>query len=347
MFSINFGFKPDTNYRATLSPSELYVIENNDFYDIFGDSPLEITIPFTEFASIKHNKGRELQFPWPDLVKYILNNCYRHHTSAYKDGRLIGGYWLKENAPRSNENVELVYLFICDVDSKHDGKEYPPFEEIEKRFNQGGNGIYGSMVMGYTTFNHSPTQHRYRLILPLARAVLPREYKALWEAINAELGGILDPATKDISRIHYLPICSNENIPYASWFTANDKSHCRMLNPEPLIVRGQQLLANTRLPKISQSAKPETPKNIANIKAMLGYISADCDYFNYRDIVWSIQSTGWKSAIQLAEDWCKSAPHRFDQDDFNNVVNSYKGGLANPITLGTVVYHARQGGWRG
>ncbi len=345
MFNIDFGCKPDTNYRATVSPSELYLIENNDFYDIFGESPLEITIPFTEFASIKHNKGKELQFTWPDFVKYLING--HHLITSQKTGSLIGGYWLKENAPRSNENVELVYLFICDVDSKHDGKEYPPFEEIEKRFNQGGNGIYGSMVMGYTTFNHSPTQHRYRLILPLARAVLPREYKALWEAINAELGGILDPATKDISRIHYLPICTNENLTYARWFTANDKSPCRMLNPEPLIVRGEQLLTNTKLPNFSQNAKPETPKNIANVKAMLSYISANCSYVIYRDIVWSLLSTGWKCAVQLAENWCRSAPHRFDQDDFNNVVNSYKVGLANPITLGTVIYHARQGGWRG
>jgi hypothetical protein len=345
MFSIDFRFKPDTNYRATLSPSELYLIENNDLYDIFGDSPLEITIPFTEFASITHNKGRELQFPWPDFVNYLING--HHRITSQKTGSLIAGYWLKENAPRSNENVELVYLFICDVDSKHDGKEYPLFEEMEKRFKQGGIGIYGSMVLGYTTFNHSPTQHRYRLILPLARAVLPTEYKALWEATNAELGGILDPATKDISRVHYLPICSIENLPFASWFTANDKSPCRMLNPEPLIVRGQQLLANKRLPKISQSAKPETPKNIANIKAMLGYISADCDYFIYRDIVWSILSTGWKCATQLAEDWCKTAPHEFNQDNFDKLVNSYKPDLDNPITLGTLVYHARQGGWRG
>jgi len=345
MFGNDLIFEPDSNYRSTLSASDLYIIENNDFYGAFDDSALEQAIPFTEFVSVKHNKGEELQLGWADFVKHLINT--RHRISFKKSGPLIGGYWLKENAKRSNENVELVFLFICDIDSKGDEASYPSFEEIEDRFKQGRSDIFGSMVMGYTTFNHSPEQHRYRLIFPLARAVLPSEYPALWEGINGELGGILDPATKDVSRVHYFPICAAENLVFAKWFTANDDGFRQMLNPEPLIVAGNALTTPRKLAKTYISTAPETPREIARVQEMLDHISADCDYETYRDVVWSVLSTGWTCAEQLAENWCQTAPHRFEEDDFINVLNSYDPNKTNPITLGTLTFLARKGGFNG
>ncbi len=92
---------------------------------------------------------------------------------------------------------------------------------------------------------------------------------------------------------------------------------------------------------------PETPREIARVKQMLDHISADCDYVTYRDVVWAILSTGWTFAEQLAEDWCQTAPHRFKEDDFISVVNSYDPNKANPITLGTITYFARKSGFDG
>lgn len=345
MFGNDLIFEPDANYRSTLSASDLYIIENNDFYGAFGDLALEQVIPFTEFVSVKHNKGEELQLGWADFVKYLINT--RHRISFKKSGPLIGGYWLKENATRSNDNVELVFLFICDIDSKGDEASYPSFEEMEDRFKRGGSGIFGSMVMGYTTFNHSPAQHRYRLIFPLARAVLPSEYPALWEGINCELGGILDPATKDVSRIHYFPICAAENLVFAKWFSANQSGLWPMVNPEPLIVAGKALTTPQKSAKSYISSKHETPREKARVQEMLNHISADCDYETYRDVVWSLLSTGWTCAEQLAENWCRTAPHRFDDASFTNLVNSYDPNKTNPITLGTLNFLAKKGGWNG
>lgn len=93
------------------------------------------------------------------------------------------------------------------------------------------------------------------------------------------------------------------------------------------------------------SAPPETQRNIADVKAKLAHVSADCDYFTYRDIVWSILSTGWTCAETLAEDWCRNAPELFNDASFNNVINSYSPDVANPITLGTLTHHAKIGGW--
>jgi len=93
------------------------------------------------------------------------------------------------------------------------------------------------------------------------------------------------------------------------------------------------------------STQEETERNKAVVLAKLGYISADCDYCTYRDVVWSLLSTGWSCAEEIAEAWCKTAPLRFEEDDFINVVNSYSPNVPNPITLGTLDFLARKGGY--
>ena len=100
-------------------------------------------------------------------------------------------------------------------------------------------------------------------------------------------------------------------------------------------------------PATIRSPTPETPREIARVQAMLNQVSADCTYDTYRDVVWGILSTDWTCSEQLAEDWCKTAPHRFEDDDFITVVNSYDPNRANPITLGTLTFLARKGGWNG
>jgi putative DNA primase/helicase len=105
------------------------------------------------------------------------------------------------------------------------------------------------------------------------------------------------------------------------------------------------LTPSTRTNRKVISTHPETPRNIAEVQAKLAHISADCDYFTYRDIVWSVLSTGWTCAEQLAEDWCRTAPDIFDESSFHNVVNSYSHDVPKPITLGTLTFHAKAGGW--
>ena len=104
--------------------------------------------------------------------------------------------------------------------------------------------------------------------------------------------------------------------------------------------------ANTRVkkPATIKSVTPETPREIARIQEMLNHVSADCAYDIYRDVVWALLSTEWARAEHLAEDWCKTAPHRFEEDNFINVVNSYNPNIANPITIGTLTFLARKGG---
>lgn len=89
----------------------------------------------------------------------------------------------------------------------------------------------------------------------------------------------------------------------------------------------------------------DTPRQRAVVAGMLSHVSADCSYELYRNIVWAILSLGWKDAEDLAEQWCQTAPHRFEDVDFYYVVNSHD--PSRTPTMGTLYHHAREGGWHG
>ena len=91
---------------------------------------------------------------------------------------------------------------------------------------------------------------------------------------------------------------------------------------------------------------PETPREVAILQDRLVYISADCSYDRYRNIIWAILSTGWQCAEKLALDWSLTAPHRFDQRTFDTLVQSYDSYRLGSPSYGTLVYISRQGGRR-
>lgn len=56
----------------------------------------------------------------------------------------------------------------------------------------------------HTTRSHTPEAHRFRVVLPLARAISRFEYYELWKRVSP-LAGRVDGQTKDPSRFWYLP----------------------------------------------------------------------------------------------------------------------------------------------
>ena len=122
--------------------------------------------------------------------------------------------------------------------------------------------------------------------------------------------------------------------------------------PQTLLTVWQQELAARETGRARRKGRlslfggvDDTPRQRATLQAQLQHISADCSYEFYRDIVWAILSFGWPDAEDLARQWCETAPERFEEDDFYNVVNSHDS--TRSPTIGTIYYHARQGGWHG
>jgi len=80
---------------------------------------------------------------------------------------------------------------------------------------------------------------------------------------------------------------------------------------------------------------------------MLNHINADCEYQTWRNVIWAILSTSWECSEDVAYEWSKTAPDRFEEDAFWLVANSYIPDLDQQITFGTIHHLARIGGWNG
>ncbi len=90
-------------------------------------------------------------------------------------------------------------------------------------------------------------------------------------------------------------------------------------------------------------APTETRDEIAKTRAMLAHISADCNYEIWRNIIWSIESTGWRCTEKLGREWSMTFPRRFNEPEFQATRRSFKpdGGIG----FGTLVFKAKEGGW--
>jgi len=81
---------------------------------------------------------------------------------------------------------------------------------------------------------------------------------------------------------------------------------------------------------------------VRKVEQMLELISSDCDYQKYRNIVWAIESLNWQCGYELAYDWSKSSPHRFDKKVLDSLIQNYKPGH---FSYATLMMYAKQAGW--
>lgn len=103
-------------------------------------------------------------------------------------------------------------------------------------------------------------------------------------------------------------------------------------------------LAATILP-FPKTEMPETPQAVSAVRDALKYVSADCDYPLWRNVIWAVMSTGWSTAKDMAREWSSTAPTRFDEARFVVTVESFD--HSQDITIGTLFHHAKEGGWPG
>jgi hypothetical protein len=100
---------------------------------------------------------------------------------------------------------------------------------------------------------------------------------------------------------------------------------------------------NALTASLAYPPRPQTPENVERVRAQLAHVSANCDREQWRNVVWSVLSTGWPVAEDLAREWSQTAPDCFEENAFDQVVRSFD--PAGGITLGTLDHCARKGGW--
>jgi hypothetical protein len=113
--------------------------------------------------------------------------------------------------------------------------------------------------------------------------------------------------------------------------------------PECLLALWDGLLAPTETRKQRRiDQQIDTPRRVAVIRDLLRYIDPNCNYESWRDVVFSVLSSEYVTAVDIAREWSEGSC-KYDPAAFNSLVKSYKHGS---FTLGTIYHYARQGGYR-
>ena len=84
----------------------------------------------------------------------------------------------------------------------------------------------------------------------------------------------------------------------------------------------------------------ETLENIAKVESWLAAIPAACCYEDWRNAVWAIRDLGWAGGEELARQWSRTAPDRYNDKAFATVWQSFKPGAG--ITWRSLSFYASQ-----
>jgi len=200
----------------------------------------------------------------------------------------------------------------------------------------------------------SGKKYSLKLLYRLPEGVKPLESKKI---VGPDGKSILEfrCATKDGKTVQDIlpPSLHPEGHQY-QWLEQKNPVDLPVIPPALLEVWTNQLYKTPRVPwrsgigvALRASSREETPRQVAIIREALSFIDADCGYETWRNVVWSVMSTKWACAEELAKAWSMTAPQAYDEAAFCRLVGSYLEDRATPLTLGTAYHHARKGGWHG
>ncbi len=268
----------------------------------------------------------------PEKLSEILS---RRKIRPDKSGPAFSLLKLKENGTRRNADVVFRSGIEGDIDS---GATLDGLRTVLEPY----------WWFAYSTHNHNPEngKFKFRLAIPFCSDVTPDEWPHVWAGCNELLGGVLDPATKDISRLVYLPSCPAEKESLAFHeLHAGD-----LIDPDKLIALARKaqpvadsLALNHALAAAFKSLPPpDTPEEIARVQSMLAAIPANCDRATWRNIIWAVAATGWNCAESLAREWSMTAPDKYNAVTFSRDWNSFSNA---GIGFATLVHHAKLHGW--
>lgn len=153
----------------------------------------------TVWPNLPTTAGSRREVTWEDMFGHLSERV------AFKGDRQHPGWSpaTYRGEKRGRDNVERCYALVLDVDGTW------TLDGAEEAFA----GFYGLI---HTSKSHTPTQHRFRVVLPLSRHVEAHEYDGLWRRMDDRWPGRLDGNAKDPSRFWYLPGVLDDESLFAS-----------------------------------------------------------------------------------------------------------------------------------
>ena len=275
---------------------------------------------------------------WDFLISYL---------KKARQGKKDGSGWIAAempDGPRKSEKVLSVSLLVFDIDNQDD--TITDIDLQEKILSSG----YRAVI--HSTYNHSPENPRFRLILDISEPISPENHKALLLHIADNLGisDFIDKACVDSARYFYLPRCPKESLKDYIFWSSNGTPVDVSAHLELISISDETL----PIPLAKEMPEPtdwkENDHNISKVKDFLNYCDANCDYQTWRDIIWSVSSLNWNSGPKILVHWSQESEnhwtydrHNQTENELNQLISSYD--PKRGITIGTLVAHAKRNGW--
>jgi hypothetical protein len=212
---------------------------------------------------------------WNELCSRLSNP----RLSQQKDGP----YWVpavfKATHTRKAEDIESIHLLAIDSD---DGMAREEHEAILKQL--------GVEAFAHTTYSHTPEKPKWRVVLPLARPIIPEELVQVFDYVNIAYGNRLDTCTKMPAQIFYLPAIK-EGGSFESFHHPG-----RLLDPDEI------LAAHPAAPteKVSRTTLTRAPASNTNDEDSWEYLDATTgEVFDIKK--WAAKHPDFKLASAIRE----------------------------------------------
>lgn len=250
-----------------------------------------------------------------------------------------------KNRERKASNVIQSGLVIVDIDNQAivDGsKVYKHGITIEEALNI---PFIKEHCKIYTTCSHTEQWNRFRIILPMPQAIDADTYKVCVGALNEMLNNAIDTVASIPSTGFYgntQAWVSDNEISGLGWDWLTTMQDSAKLVKE---AREATLLEQKQKELSSDEKVPST-----EIEKLLQYISSDCDYGTWTQVCCAIgNTTSWSTeGLDMFDNWSLTGnPKKYSGRKFiENKWYSFRGDIGRAkITIGTLVYLAKQGGY--
>ena len=235
---------------SSITCNSLGAPSNTEIYDAVCRMPpakMNGMVIGSFFENKLDNKPLMLEGQWCELVDIFEYCSGVPRNPVKKDGSKSNtGRWLEmpttpafcpaeypEGSLRRKANVLRWNWFAADIDNDKGPDAYVSFKDMQAILE-----YYGLAYILYTTTKSRPGQDRYRLMMPLTRPIEAFEFPEVWYATNRFFGEIFDSATRDISRLLYVPAkWTGSNVQFAhSGGLAWDIDVAMSLFPAPRLV---------------------------------------------------------------------------------------------------------------
>ena len=281
------------------------------------------------------------------LTKTELKEKFSEPQIGLKDGP---GY-VPSNIPtgrRLTALVKNVSFLVFDIDNKEQAISEGEIISIVESYNYEG--------ILHSTHSHQVDAPRFRLILFVSVPIAAMSYQDILYRVAEQLGitTSMDSACTDAARLFYFPRCPEERLgDYVYHYF--DGSPVDVDSCLKNIDIASNLLPVTAVfqRRNNEHDWAETKENIAKVKDFLSCCPADCDYQIWRDISWAVCWLNWSCGEVILREWSmQSASHWSSGNasqtemDFSTLIDSYDSNRDKPLSIGTLIAHAKKGGWK-